>query len=520
MPTAIHPSTELPPGRPLSLLGVEYTHFALGDGSELFVTEYGLPFADLLRPENWLQGGWFEQHSTRLAGTSAVYRLSTRRVDGRELELVVKWSRVGEQVPLDTFTLHRFLGAEFNSPFEEFSLLMELRRTEPGARILTKKPLAIYAPSQRMQAWQSGRSEHIIRAKVARHPTVELDLLRQYVVIFQWVKGLDLVQAAEKLGLGGARREEFLAQHTTVAIHELELRGFRVLDMKPAHVIVRFRKDGHLLRNADGQLAYALVDYELLEHTPEKQRETQSVARHVYLGHLAQRFHPPDLQLPPNLRAVRVDGLDYLAGRTESTGGMLFVLGRDPELFNYFLPERWRRTPSEGVRGQPSLRFTRTKDKLPVLWEIAESTGPGETGQNPFQRFARLLDRQRSGVQVLSPRALYFPKSSASLALENRTFANALSSAELIDALPESFIALWGFLDYIPAAESVSAWSGAKVMSLAEAVELGLVRRPPSPSPDERGSLPEDSHRPLVVVGPGNQVFHDGTGQPLVLLRD
>ena len=40
------------------------------------------------------------------------------------------------------------------------------------------------------------------------------------------------------------------------------------LDMKPAHVILRFDAAGNLKRRQDGQMLCALVDYELLEKIP------------------------------------------------------------------------------------------------------------------------------------------------------------------------------------------------------------------------------------------------------------
>ncbi len=89
-----------------------------------------------------------------------VYRLPTRPVEGHHpVDLVVKWSRVGEDVPLNTFTLYKNINAEFNSPFEEFALVEELRRGEygpPDLSIHTQKPLAIYMPPERMQLWQTG----------------------------------------------------------------------------------------------------------------------------------------------------------------------------------------------------------------------------------------------------------------------------------------------------------------------------------------------------------------------------
>ena len=47
-------------------------------------------------------------------------------------------------------------------------------------------------------------------------------------------------------------------------IRELADKGFRVLDNKPGHVILRRRRDGTLLQR-HGALAYVLVDFELLQ---------------------------------------------------------------------------------------------------------------------------------------------------------------------------------------------------------------------------------------------------------------
>jgi len=49
-------------------------------------------------------------------------------------------------------------------------------------------------------------------------------------------------------------------------------------------------------------------------------------------------------------------------GHAESTGGLLWVVGHDPELFNYFLPERWRRTPRWCLSEKRGVFHTRTKD--------------------------------------------------------------------------------------------------------------------------------------------------------------
>lgn len=63
-----------------------------------------------------------------MLGTSTVYRVRTKAPRGFSKDLVVKWCRVGEAIPVDTFTLNKFIEAEFNSPYEEFAFALELMR--------------------------------------------------------------------------------------------------------------------------------------------------------------------------------------------------------------------------------------------------------------------------------------------------------------------------------------------------------------------------------------------------------
>src|SRR5690242_16831399 len=111
----------------ISLLGVDYFRLNTQDGGDLYLTQYGLPFRDQLTPENWYEPHWFVAHRVRLQGTSAIYRVQTRPVRGLRLDLVVRFSRVGQEVLLDSIASEQNPEAEFNSPFEEFSLVMQLR---------------------------------------------------------------------------------------------------------------------------------------------------------------------------------------------------------------------------------------------------------------------------------------------------------------------------------------------------------------------------------------------------------
>ncbi len=409
----------------MSLLGVDYLRLKTSDGGELYLTRFGEPFWQHLLPENWFARDWFEAKRERLEGTSMVYRLPTRKVNGTTLNLVVKWSRVGEVVPLDTLTVNKFIHAEFNSPFEEFSLLMELRKGAAGPaaiRVRTQRPLAIYVPSQRLQLWQTGRSEDKINAKVRSHPGVELDILRQYVVIYGWVKGLDAVETADLFKLEGNAREQFLARTTSLVTHELWQKGYRVIDMKPAHIILRPGPNRSLLRDHNGQFAYALVDFELLERTREHEIAVRAAHRQTYLKHMARRFESdPATPLPAHLHATNLLGVDYIFGRAESTGGLLWVVGKDPDLFNYFLPERWRRTPKKKLSSRNQIFYTRTKDNINLVWKVSRMGDPPQSTKppakaaaveaygfnSPFEEFAFALELFLNGVSTVYPRAIY-----------------------------------------------------------------------------------------------------------------
>src|SRR5208283_80372 len=95
----------------LNVLGVVYAHVRTSDGGDLYLTRFAENYQEHLDMHNWYESGWFNQHKTRLEGTGSVYRLLTKEVDGKSLDLVVKNCRVGEDVPLNTHTLQEFCDA-------------------------------------------------------------------------------------------------------------------------------------------------------------------------------------------------------------------------------------------------------------------------------------------------------------------------------------------------------------------------------------------------------------------------
>jgi hypothetical protein len=414
---------QLPPNAtPMRLLGVDYVHLPTTNGGDLYLTRFGLPFLEHLQLENWRQAEWFDKRCERLRGTSVVYRVPTKVVNGRSIDLVVKYCRVGEDVPLDTLTFEKFSSAEFNSPWEEFSLVMDLRERKTAGRILTHRPLAIYMPPERLELWQTGRSAHRIESKKAKFRDVELDICRHYVLIYQWIKGQSADAALAVAVAGAERRAEALKRLTLQARAELERNGFLVVDHKPAHLILRWRRDGSLLSNEAGDYTYALIDFELLQRTPEHERETQSSRRALYLRHQRDRFASPKrFKYPKHLKPMRVHEVDYVWGHADSTRGSLWVVGRDPDLFDYFMPERWRHTPSKRLSATNESYYTLTKDRINLVWKVSrvgETRDPDDNAppsgkllpagyNSPFEEVAIALDLQAKGLDATYPRAIY-----------------------------------------------------------------------------------------------------------------
>ncbi len=461
-----HHELATPPGAGpqwVNMQGLDYLHLRTGDGGDLYVTRHGLGWAEQLKPENWFERDWFRAHRERLRGTSTVYRVRTREVGGRSIELVIKWSRMGQDVPLETHVLDDFLNAEFNTPFEEFALVEELRRGGSGPRapiILTHRPFAIYVPPERLQLWQTGRSRDRVSRKARSHIGVELDILRQYIVIYEWIKGDDAAVTFEALGLPEAELHA-LTRHVQ---DEVLAKGFHVADMKPAHIIVRRTPGGGLLRR-HGQPAWALIDFELLMRTPEHEARIREAKRSDYLRRQQDRL-ATERPLPPHLKRVNIMGVDYVFGHVESTQGRLWVVGGDGGLFDYFQPERWRNTNQVRLSTSHQVYYTLTKDDIHLVWKTSRvgerpAAAPGDyqgrrmvkVGYNsPFEEFARALELARLGFPTTIPRAIYMTGSSSDTSegpLDMRAFARhrelLTPEGEPILQPDHDYIKIWGY---------------------------------------------------------------------------
>lgn len=409
----------------LNILGVEYQHIKTADGGDLYLTVHGIKVKELLSLENWYDDDWFSEHSERLLGTSAVYRVPTKEVDGTSIQLVVKNCRVGEDVPVDTHTLEKFVNAEFNSPWEEFALVTELRESPAVGnkkQIFTQHPLAIYVPPDRLQLWQTGRSRTKINKINRRHPGVDLDILKQYKLIYQWIDGLDIVQAFESLGYRGSELNKLLSPITQQVLADLEAQGFAVADMKAVHIIIpeeHIKAMQEAATSAGREVAlsyiqkyvidtasYAIVDYELLIRTVQHEQEVMYARRHSYLDVLRDRF--VFAPLPSHLVRTEIFGMPYVHGRVESTGGLLWVLGRNALLYDYFLPERWRKTPVTALSEKSEIYRTITKDNIYIVWKTSRVGEEGSVSFNsPFEEFSIANKLVEAGVPCVYVRAIY-----------------------------------------------------------------------------------------------------------------
>ena len=496
----VAPFDALHPGLIVRAFGVDYGHVRPPEGGDLYVTRYGWPYAAQLLPANWYADKWYVERGERLPGaTGTVYHVATRPVGGRTADLVVKFSRMAQDVPIEvasTFPsdipLDQLALARVNSPLEEFGLVMELRRGAygpPGVRILTQRPLAIYAPPDEYQLWELGRNQgHFqahrrLLAEDQEHAAkaIELDMRRLYVLLYGWIKGRD----AEEYFLEGEVGEDDLRRLTLRVIAELGRKGFRVLDSKPKHFILRKpHGSGRLLHLHDGQLAYGLVDFEFLQRTPEHQKQFKAWRRRTYWNMLSRGSRIPAAEFPTDLEPVEVFGVPYVYGSSPD-GGKVWVVGGDPGLFDFFLPDRWRRTPRIKLSLGNEVYKTRTRDSLYVTYRrsrvgirpridplVERDKRVREHGFNsPFEEVAISERLRQMGIRTTHPRAICRTghlSAKASFMRDRRRFedhaANLVTGRDREPILSPDYdyYTIWDYYQGVdPEPGTGGAWSGA-----------------------------------------------------------
>jgi hypothetical protein len=317
---------------------------------------------------------------------------------------------------------------------------MEMGDKQIGQRlewIKVQRPLAIFVPPQRMQLWQSGRSRSRINRIHARHPGIDIDILKQYKLVYEWIRGKNLIEIFEHLKLEIPDVVYHLKTMQKKAFDDLSKKGYHMADMKPEHVILdeddckRIEQAGG---NGDAGAAqqvdmvyhllnvgkYSVIDYELLFRTPEHEDQVKASRRHSYLDDMRDRFNP--IPLPSHLTRTEIFGVPYIFGRAESTGGLMWVVGRNSRLFDYFLPERWRKTPSLSLSEENEVYYTVTKDNIHLVWEtsrVGEIPADKKFSadeikkirlygiNSPFEEFAISQSLNEQGIHAAYVRAIY-----------------------------------------------------------------------------------------------------------------
>jgi hypothetical protein len=73
-------------------------------------------------PHNfWTDKDWFQTHSERQTGSGNVYKIRTKPIDENPLDIVLKWNRMGVDVPGETFDEMSTMGnARFSVRLKNF----------------------------------------------------------------------------------------------------------------------------------------------------------------------------------------------------------------------------------------------------------------------------------------------------------------------------------------------------------------------------------------------------------------
>ena len=280
----------LPTERRGRVFGVDYAVCPQPDGGELYISRPAWHWSDYLQPDRWWDRKNLRVRGERLGGsTGTVYRARSAPDGLPPRDLVVKFSRLAQDVPLfipdeflDSLPDGAVADARFLSPFAEFGLLHQLRSNilnHGPHRLRTKLPLAVYSPPEKYPLWQTGRHMDIFRTHQETMAEdqfengltrITLDPARDYIEIFAWIDGID-AEEASRLGL---LDEELLVLLTRSSNHALSRLGYRVLDNKPRHLIVRPRSDGALLHR-NGRIVYTMIDFELLQRHEDAAQMTR-----------------------------------------------------------------------------------------------------------------------------------------------------------------------------------------------------------------------------------------------------
>jgi hypothetical protein len=175
---------------------------------------------------------------------------------------------------------------------------------------------------------------------------------------------------------------------------------------------------------------------------------------------------------------------------------MLWVVGREPDLFDYFLPERWRTTPQIRFMDIHETYFTTSKDNVGFVWKVsrvgerpevaafgADGFGVLANGFNsPFEEFAAAWWLRRRGIPTILPRAIYRTGHLSQLdeslfdPSRYRTHAHltALDGEAVLQAR-RNYITIWDYWNGLDSIEVQEETPVRRSLNAAQAVERGFL---------------------------------------------
>ena len=192
------------------------------------------------------------------------------------------------------------------------------------------------------------------------------------------------------------------------------------------------------------------------------------------------------------------------------------MVGHDPLLFDYFLPERWRRTPRQSMSDSAQVYHTKTKDGIELVWKVShvgdtpataepDGLGPGPNGYNsPFEEFAYAFQLTAAGVPTTYPRAIYMLGHRSTLPpeiLDQRRYESHqhLSQPDGTPILQRerNYISIWGYwngLDEVLARED-------RIHPHCRGINADQARDQGHITPDEYDACYENMTRLLASAG-------------------
>jgi hypothetical protein len=189
-------------------------------------------------------------------------------------------------------------------------------------------------------------------------------------------------------------------------------------------------------------------------------------------------------------------GVDYIHGRAESTGGMLWVVDREPDLYDYYLPERWRTTPQIRFMEIHETYFTTSKDNIRLVWKVSrvgerpEVAAFGLDGfrmlaygfNSPFEKVAAAWWLRRRGIPVILPRAIYRTghRSQLDESLFDSSRFRSHARFRLVDGEPvmdagRNYITIWDYWNGQGPIEMEEDAPVGRSSNVDQAVERGLL---------------------------------------------